>query len=144
MRVPNAARSVVRRGHCVCAVHTKGFSVTTTPKTAAAPEGEPIATITHGIDSAWHSVGGWFDDFGRMQQEALRFVQRRLERELDAIAHVLSCRDATELLDLQLYYASEALADSVALGLRITALVNGSARRRYRRAAARRHARPAA
>ncbi len=104
---------------------------------------EPLAALTHGIDSAWHSFGGWLDDFARIQQEGLRFMHRRLERDLDAAAHVIACRDPAEILDLQLWYGSEFLADSVALVLKLVALVNGGARRRYRRAAARRQGKPA-
>ncbi len=99
---------------------------------------EPLAAVTHGIDAAWHSVGGWLDDVVRVQQEALAYLHRRLERELDAVAHALACRDATELLDLQLCYAGQAYADGVALGLRLAAVLNGGARRRYRRAVQRR------
>lgn len=118
--------------------------MTKAPNTATTRDTEPLATITHGIDSAWHGVGGWLDDLVRMQRETLRYLHRRVERELDAVAYAVSCRHPIELLDLQLAYASQALADSVALGLHLTALVNGSARRRYLRAAARRKGKPAA
>jgi hypothetical protein len=56
----------------------------------------------------------WFDGAQMMQEEAAEFVNTRAGKDMAALSEWTRCATATDALEVQARYASEALADYVA------------------------------
>lgn len=53
----------------------------------------------------------WLDQAGEFGNEAFRFVNRRLDKDLEVAAELMKCDDSNEALALQARFANELAAD---------------------------------
>jgi hypothetical protein len=53
----------------------------------------------------------WLDQAGELSSETFRFVNRRLEKDLEAAARLMTCGDASEALAVQARFANDLAAD---------------------------------
>lgn len=74
------------------------------------------------IDSAVKTYTAWLSDFGRLQDEALRFLKARLSEDYQAASHFAACKSPTEVFDLQVEYAGNAVAEFMAEGKKMLEL----------------------
>jgi hypothetical protein len=65
----------------------------------------------------------WFDQANRMRDEAFRFTQARLTKELDAAVRLSRCMTATEALSVQTEFAKDTAADYLAEGQKLVGLM---------------------
>lgn len=65
------------------------------------PPADPIINVY-----AW-----WLDQAGEWSNEALRFVNRRLGKDLEAASQLMKCEDSNEALALQARFANDLAAD---------------------------------
>jgi len=79
------------------------------------------------FDLAGKACRAWFDGAQVLQAEAAEFVNARAGKDMAAFTEWTRCRTATEALEMQARYASEALADYVAGSQRMWKLMAASA-----------------
>jgi hypothetical protein len=53
----------------------------------------------------------WLDQAGELSNEAFRFVNRRLGKDLEAATQLMSCDDSNEALALQARFANDLAVD---------------------------------
>jgi len=79
-------------------------------------------------DYAGKAYQAWLETAGRIQGDAMEFVQSRLEKDVAAIADLGKCMTAVEAFNIQFAYARDAFADYVGEGQKIAAMLNDAAR----------------
>lgn len=96
--------------------HAKSASTTRTGTAADDRRSPPVDPM---IDAyAW-----WLGQAGEWSNEALRFVNRRLGKDLETAAELMRCDDSNEALALQVRFANDLAADYLDEGKRMFELM---------------------
>jgi Phasin protein len=115
--------------------HAKSASATpgdraTADRRNSAP-GDPMINVY-----AW-----WLDQAGEWSNEAFRFANRRLRKDLEAAVQLMKCDDSNQALALQARFANDLAADYLDEGKKMLELMahaaapqSGSTQRHARRA----------
>ena len=74
------------------------------------------------VDLAVKNYTAWLSDFGRLQNETLRFLNVRLAEDYQAAAHLAACKSPTEAFDLQVEYAGKVVSEFMAEGKKMLEL----------------------
>ena len=85
--------------------HAKSASVMRAGWTAVDRQSPPP------VDPMILAYAWWLDQAGELSNEAFRFVGRRLGKDLEAAARLMSCGDANEALAVEARFANDLAAD---------------------------------
>jgi hypothetical protein len=91
------------------------------------------------VDPMINAYAWWLDQAGEWSNEAFRFVNRRLGKDLEAAAELMRCADANEALAVEARFASDLAADYLDEGKKLFELMAQAAA--PQRSASQRHAR---
>ena len=75
------------------------------------------------IEALSQTYRTWIDQANGMRDEAMRFTQERLTKELDAAVRLSRCMNPAEALALQTEFARDMAADYLAEGQKLVGLM---------------------
>jgi len=79
------------------------------------------------FEDAGNAYRAWFDGARQMQSEAVDFFKDRVGKDLEMLAEWGHCATPVEAIELQARYGRDAVADYLAEGRRMFALLGGPA-----------------
>jgi hypothetical protein len=79
------------------------------------------------VDTMVNSYETWAKDWGWLQNESLRFMRHRLERNVEAATSLASCKSPADALQMQMRFAGDALNDYLGEGQKMMAMFGRSA-----------------
>ena len=94
-------------------------------KSASAPHTGRSAVNRNspGVDPMILAYAWWLDQADEWSNEAFRFVNRRLGKDLEAAARLLNCGDANEALAVEVRFANDLAADYLDEGKKVFELM---------------------
>ena len=75
------------------------------------------------LDPMINAYAWWLDHAGEFSNEAIRFVSRRLDKDLEAATQLMRCDDSNQALALQVRFANDLAADYLDEGKRVFELM---------------------
>jgi hypothetical protein len=79
------------------------------PKSTNATQTDSVTPLP--ADPVINAYAWWLDHAGEFSNEAIRFVNHRLGKDLEAAQQLMKCDDTNEALALQARFAKELAAD---------------------------------
>lgn len=74
------------------------------------------------MDMFINAYENWTSDWARMQDESLRFFQRRMTCNLENATKLATCKSPAEALEMQMRFAGDALSDYMSEGQKMASL----------------------
>lgn len=74
------------------------------------------------MDMLLNAYENWTSDWARMQDESLRFFQRRMSCNLENATKLATCKSPAEALEMQMRFAGDALSDYMSEGQKMASL----------------------
>lgn len=99
--------------------------------TSRAPEGlEDLTAMTRQSFERLSGVfSGWLHDTNRLQAEAMRFFNERVNKDMAMLSQLAACKKPEEVFELQVKLASGLFSDYMAEGTRFLELYGEVAKR---------------
>ncbi len=79
------------------------------------------------IDTFFNAYENWAGDMARMQDESLRFLRRRMSRNLENATSLATCKSPADALELQMRFAGDAISDYMSEGQKMVSLFGRAA-----------------
>ncbi len=76
------------------------------------------------VDAMLKGYGNWADNFTRLQDESLRFLRQRLERNLDNANQLATCKSPAEMIERQMRFAGDTVNDYMSEGQKMMELMS--------------------